>query len=325
MGDSSLLLLRHLTCFETTHGKRTTAVKLYLALNEAGTRGDIGLHTKLAVLSARKHTKLQPHLLYTGERNAFTEWLERQGVTIIDSHLPYLSVIKELVAENKYTLNTVGHWLRTNVCLEELQDEHVFYTDVDVLFLKDPALEDIRPRYFAAAPEFDKDSWNYFNAGVMVVNPRGLRENYREFEAYLIKNIREKTYAFHDQIAYNQFYRGRWDRLPLELNWKPYWGFNPDASIVHFHGPKVGAMQAIIEERWNWASDHGKQIGSMFLGFMDSYLASFESIKEYLGDLEPDESDKLSKLFEKVSTYDRERHKDEVSLNFMKFRMFPEN
>jgi hypothetical protein len=38
----------------------------------------------------------------------------------------------------------------------------------------------------------------------------------------------------------------RWSRLPLEMNWKPYWGWNPDASIVHFHGPKPQFIEAIL-------------------------------------------------------------------------------
>jgi hypothetical protein len=300
-------------------------LKWYIALNEAGTRGDIGLHTKLAVLSAQKHTDLEPTLLYTGNRNEATSWLEDHGVTIVQSELPYLSTITDLVAKKEYTMDTLGHWLRTNVCLTELEDEYVFYTDVDVIFLKQPKLETIRPKYFAAAPEFNKDSWNYFNAGVMVVRAPGMREDYAAFEKYLIENIREKKYGFHDQIAYNIFYRGRWDRLPLELNWKPYWGLNRDATIIHFHGPKVGAMQAIVEERWNWDSDHGKQIGSMFLGFIDSYLASFESIKEYAGELPGEDAERLGKLFDDVAKYDRERHKDKVNLEFMNFRMFPED
>ena len=168
-------------------------MKWYIALNEAGTRGDIALHTKLAVLSARKHTDLVPTLLYTGNRNEFTAWLENHGVNIIQSELPYLSTITDLANENKYTTATVGHWLRTNVCLTEMQDEYVFYTDVDILFLKQPDLALTRPKYFAAAPEFDKNAWNYFNAGVMVLSPAGLREDYPAFETYLIANITEKT------------------------------------------------------------------------------------------------------------------------------------
>ena len=45
-----------------------------------------------------------------------------------------------------------------------------------------------------------------------------------------------------DEAAYRWFYRESngplWDRLRPELNWKPYWGENAQARIVHFHGPK---------------------------------------------------------------------------------------
>ena len=300
-------------------------MKWYLALNEAGTRGDIGLHTRLAVLSAKKHTNLEPTLLYTGERNDFTVWLESRGVNVVQSELPYLSTITDLVKENKYTMGTVGHWLRTNVCLEEMQDELILYTDIDVLFLKQPTLSELKPSYFAAAPEFDRHSWNYFNAGVMLVNGPGLRSDYVEFEKFVVDKIKEKTYAFNDQQAYNQFYRRRWDKLPLEMNWKPYWGLNDNATLVHFHGPKLGGtMQAIVEDKWNWESNHGRQIGSMFLGFIDSYLESFKSIREYLPELPSDQADRLNELFVKAESYDVSQRKDMINLDFMNFRMFPE-
>jgi hypothetical protein len=34
------------------------------------------------------------------------------------------------------------------------------------------------------------------------------------------------------------FRHGGWKPLRPELNWKPYWGINPAAKIIHFHGPK---------------------------------------------------------------------------------------
>jgi hypothetical protein len=39
-----------------------------------------------------------------------------------------------------------------------------------------------------------------------------------------------------------------WDDLPLELNWKTYWGLNRDAAILHFHGPKPYNRAALREE-----------------------------------------------------------------------------
>ena len=220
-------------------------MKVYFALNEGGTRGDIALHTKIAVLTANKYTKLQPVLMYTGERNDFTRWLEDHGVEVRDSVLPYLPLIRRLSDEGRYHMHSVGHWLRTNITIEEKEEEYVLYTDIDVIFRGEPQIEN-KPKLFAAAPEFQKDGWNYFNAGVMFINVPALRSTYEDFEAYLRLNIEEKTTGFHDQIAYNEYYRGRWGRLSPTLNWKPYWGKNDQADIVHFHGPKLGALNAIL-------------------------------------------------------------------------------
>ena len=298
-------------------------MKWYMALNEAGTTGDIALHAKLAVLSALRHTALEPHLLYTGARNNFTTWLECQGVKIIDSTLPYHDLMARLTAEQKYDFSSVGHWLRTNLCLEERSDRHALYTDADVLFLRRPQLSGLTPRYFAAAPEFDKTSYNYINAGVMLVNTEGLREDYPLFEAYLRRNIEQNPYGFQVQIAYNQFYRGRWNRLPAGLNWKPYWGHNPNATLLHFHGPKFGAIEAIIEGRWNWDDAHGRQIGSLFASHVHDYTAAYAEAEDYLPQLLPAEQDRLGRFLGSLRTYHPDPLAPKIDLGFTRYHMFP--
>jgi hypothetical protein len=296
-------------------------MKLYLALNEAGTAGDIALHTKVLVLSVLANTHLRPVLLYTGRRNLFTEWLEAHGVRIIDSKVPYIDTIDALVMKGRYSNATLGHWLRTNVCLEEKDDEFVLYTDVDVFFRKEPDLLEIRPSYCAAAPEFDKNSWNYFNAGVMVINVPGLREEYPAFESYLRKNLEEKTFSFHDEIAYNVFYRGRWARLPPELNWKPYWGKNDAACIVHFHGPKIGAIEAICDGRWDWSTGHGRQIGSILATNLDAYEYYLRDMVAQAPGLGTEDRDRIEFAAKRVGTYDAILN-GEINTSFMNFRMF---
>lgn len=298
-------------------------MKWYMALNESGTAGEIGLHTRLAILSAQKHTRLEPVMLYTGDRNDFTRWLERRGVRVIDSEVPYADVIRRLAAEGRYWTATLGHWLRTNVCLVEREDEHVLYTDVDVLFLGAPDLS-LKPRYFAAAPEFDPNSWNYFNAGVMVANVSGLREDYPAFERYMVERIERETYGFHDQIAYNVYYQGKWDRLPLHMNWKPYWGTRSDTSILHFHGPKLHAILSIATGTWNWDSDYGRQLGSLFAANARHYCRAVKTLLSETLDLPAADAEWLGALATKLDSYDESADRDRVDLSFTNFRMFPE-
>ncbi len=299
-------------------------MKLYLALNEAGTHGDMGLHARMAVLSAMHHTDLQPVLLYIGNRNERTSWFERKDVIVVDSKLPYVDLIERLTKDGRYWTASLGHWLRTNVCLEEKLDEHVLYTDVDVVFLSKTIAGSLKPDVFCAAPEFQKDSWNYFNAGVMVANVKKLRESYDEFENYLVKNIEEHTYNFHDQIAYNMFYRNKWDKLPIKMNWKPYWGLNNEAEIVHFHGPKIGSIISILEKSWNWDNNHGSQIGSLFASSLPAYVGFIKASVESAVGLDAADVDRLLSVAERVETFDASPYCDKIDTGFMSYKMFPE-
>jgi len=38
----------------------------------------------------------------------------------------------------------------------------------------------------------------------------------------------------------------KWNYLPPEYNWKPYWGDFSSAKIIHFHGPKPYQMDSFI-------------------------------------------------------------------------------
>ena len=114
----------------------------------------------------------------------------------------------------------------------------MLYADCDVLFQKDVKLDAFTPKFFAAAPEFHFDLWHYFNSGVMLMNVEGMK---RTSDALLTATLARMNCGFsvrHDQSDLNGFYFGQWERLPPIYNWKPYWGRNDQAEIVHFHGVK---------------------------------------------------------------------------------------
>jgi hypothetical protein len=106
-------------------------MKWYLGLNEAGTHSELGLHAQIAVSSALSRTDLKPHLLYTGARNDFTEWMEMRGVIVIDVEIGFENEINLLAAQGLYPKALLGHWLRSQICLLEMVDEFVAYTDCE--------------------------------------------------------------------------------------------------------------------------------------------------------------------------------------------------
>jgi len=109
----------------------------------------------------------------------------------------------------------------------------------------DGALADGAPAWFAVAPENNPADWAEMNTGVMVMNVAALGADLPAFRETIRAQLAASARSSFDQHAYRQHYRGRWDQLPAVMNWKPYWGPNAAAQIVHFHGPKPFQKYAI--------------------------------------------------------------------------------
>ena len=204
----------------------------------------------VAVHTARKFTSLVSHCLYDGGDSDFTQWLTQHDVRII-RHRSFLHDDLAELGRRKnnphFAAALSGAFSRVELPgLMASSDgpTRVLYTDCDVIFLGEvvPELEANPCEYFAVAPEGQQDDYVNMNTGVMLMNTERLRESLPEFREYIRTNLAELERESWDEAAYRWFYRDSngplWDRLRPELNWKPYWGWNPQARIIHFHGPK---------------------------------------------------------------------------------------
>lgn len=225
-------------------------MRWFFALNEASTSfWDYANLVQVAVHSARHNTSLEPVCLYDGTDNHLTAWLEEAGVPIIRRR----TFLQEWVADLRPIPR--GAYLRLEipaVCQEKgWADDTVLYTDCDVMFQTDPVpvLQGIRPQFFAAAPESDPDDHANFNSGVMLINVAGLAAEIPTLRASIKENLAEAISPPYDQAALQRHFADRADPLTGELNWKPYWGANPEASIIHFHGPKPAQRYLALNQR----------------------------------------------------------------------------
>lgn len=204
-------------------------------------------YIKCAVNSARVHTDLDPHFLYDGKPGELTKWLEGKGVTVHYKRSRFYDMFKRLQPQGIDPKVASGTYLRAEIPdMVHGTDSFVLYTDCDVMFLGSTSdLENIKPKHFAAAPELQKDDWSYFNAGVMLMNTPAMHAKTPQFERLVRGSSVAKLLKNLDQESYNDMYKGRWTRLPIEYNWKPYWGMNENAKIVHFHGIKVENIERV--------------------------------------------------------------------------------
>ena len=226
-------------------------MKWFFAVNEDSTAfRQYAEMIMVAVHTARKFTSLVPHCVYDGGDNEFTTWLTKQDVRII-RHRSFLreALVKLGKRKGNPHLAPALSAAFTRVELPDLVAKlggaaRVLYTDCDVMFAGEivPELEANPCEYFAVAPEGTQDDYANMNTGVMLMNTDRLRESLPEFREYISKNLPELEKESWDEAAYRWFYRDAngplWDRLPPELNWKPYWGKSSAAKIIHFHGPK---------------------------------------------------------------------------------------
>jgi lipopolysaccharide biosynthesis glycosyltransferase len=211
----------------------------------------------VAVKSALANTELVPHLLYDGEDDAFLQNLRDLNVQVIFHRLPFFDQLAALGkihrADNPNFMGiAAGAFLRTQVPLFcDRYDERALYTDCDVLFVRNPVPDLMRmdlPQFFAAAGQMDRNSWQTdMNSGVMLMNVRAMRDEMSNFISFLLANFQSLSGGF-DQPALRQYYKGRWAGLPDRFNWKPYWGWSDDATILHFHGPKPAAVAKLLSQ-----------------------------------------------------------------------------
>jgi len=237
----------------------------------------------VAVHTAQQHTTLQPHCLYDGGDNDFTAWLTKRGVRIIQ----HRSFVRDALGElgrrkgNPHLAAALSGAFSRVELPEIVSSGRILYTDCDVFFLGEvvPELEANACRYFAVAPESARDDYVNMNTGVMLMNTERLRESLPAFREYISKNLAALEAESWDEAAYRWFYRDEkgpmWDRLRPELNWKPYWGENAQAKIIHFHGPKP-FQRDYIDSLW---PELKSLTGGAYLAEMERWSALLEEAR----------------------------------------------
>ena len=205
---------------------------------------------KVTLISARKNTSLRLICLYDGKiGDPVYNLLKDFKVEIIIHELPYKKELMEIYSHEwmetelgkdiEYS-RIFGTFMRMEIPIIEKEDEYVLYTDMNIIFNDDILLKDLpHPAYLAAAPEFERDTkrMSYFNAGILVMNIQGMRIKYQQF-VEMMKKRQRSTSGLFDQGYLNELCFNDMEILPIEYNWKPYWGINGNAKLIHFHGMK---------------------------------------------------------------------------------------
>lgn len=226
-------------------------MKCYFCLTEPDAQNSIYLDLLYVSLkTARQNTTLDLYVLYDGsETGRCYQILKEFDVHIIKHEFSHKNYLEKTYPQD-YIKQTYGHeisyqkiaetFMRFDIPFIEQEDEYVFYSDIDVMFLKDFSHDSFPATpYVAASAEACKDLENmdYFNAGILYLNVQNMRKISEQVFAELEKGCKNTTNIF-DQGYLNQFCFDKFTKMPLEFNWKPYWGYNENAYIIHMHAMK---------------------------------------------------------------------------------------
>lgn len=195
---------------------------------------------------------LYPVIIYGGPPDGAPDWLR----TLDDHHLA--------VAKNhNFSFNSAlpagrqghGAYLRLDIPIiidelvhrvanhAQISSQYAMYTDCDVLFHSLPVM--IKPPVISLGAQWWKNTKE--NSGVMFLNITALRTQMPACLAYAVAKNWTFKFPGYDQPLILEYFRPKLTQLPDVFNWKPYWGLNGNASIIHTHGTKVGqAMDCFI-------------------------------------------------------------------------------
>jgi lipopolysaccharide biosynthesis glycosyltransferase len=198
---------------------------------------------KVALVSQRLNAPgLKPVLIYNGKEERFHDEIRALGCEVVFHTLSFeADVLAQPSRADLWKDVARGAFLRLDIPELFPALGEALYTDLDVMFLKDPTRYSLKTETIALAPEFDIENFDAVNTGAMLFNCRGARQVFKEviqFSKASLINVPD-----YDQGAIRLCLKGRWDRLSPLMNWKPYWGENKEAVVVHFHGPKPTDFQ----------------------------------------------------------------------------------
>lgn len=213
----------------------------------ANSRGLSQNHTMIlkSIKSCLRTNAFNPNLIYCGDPNVHLDKISKAGVNII-LHKSSLEDELRYAYKDRYEFFS-GHWLRCDLPLLCKTEKYVLYTDIDVIFLDALDFEPAADRSIYVAAEQIRGSRTYFNSGVMLMDVQKISGVLDDFHQAIRNRLKSGfSYPPHDQGSFNEFFLRDVGWLGDEMNWKPYWGLNPAAKILHFHGPKPEYIKKLV-------------------------------------------------------------------------------
>lgn len=217
-------------------------VIVYYCIDDIGINNEVGEMLKMSIASAVENSGLSVKCLYCGEDEKFVNLLEKIGAEVICIKSRIDNQIIDAHRTINFPLHARGAYLRYEIAAID-NNSYSLYVDCDVFFASEFILPENLPTLVSACNEAHKN--DVFNSGVLLFNNANFKKTTQDFLNYATANFGTWTVGV-DQIPFNDFYRGSIGRLDDLYNWRPAFGINHDARMIHFHGTKVEEIYYLL-------------------------------------------------------------------------------
>jgi hypothetical protein len=166
-------------------------------------------------------------------------WMEKMGVRLILHRAELFEKIRAHLGPAPESLSDT--WLKYDIPLLNHEDEHVLYTDVNVLFRKPFDFNTVNSGTIACIRNYDDSVASAFSDGVLLMNLPALRAS-RSQVVSALPFSRLDLAANAAELLLNRAYGECWDRLPDFCGWNPAWGINLEAPVVCYEAEDFDAL-----------------------------------------------------------------------------------
>lgn len=205
-------------------------------------------YAKIAINSALQNTNIEPHCVYDGYEDSFTKWLYQKNIPVYYKKSRFYNYIKKQELDiNRISSEFLRFEIPEIIINNNIFDDFYLYTDCDVIF--NSSIEELNKlKPFSIAWVSNSSISKTFNSGLMLVNVENMIKYQKKFEEAL--QVTSKNYLY-DEYFYNLFFAKNSIELSSNFNWRPYWGINNDAKVIHFHRMKIDIIEKIINNKDN--------------------------------------------------------------------------
>jgi len=208
---------------------------VYYCIDDIGLTNEVGEMLKMSITSAVENSGLSVKCLYCGDNEKFVNLLSEIGVEVIYTKSRIDDAIIDAHRNINFPLHARGAYLRYEIS-EIDRNNYSLYVDCDVFFASKFILPETLPQLVSACNELHNK--NEFNSGVLLFNNVNFKNSVQDFLNYAKANFGSWAVGV-DQRPFNDFYQGSIESLDNSYNWRPSFGINDDARMIHFHGTKV--------------------------------------------------------------------------------------